>query len=98
MDRNYVITTLQAHAPELRAAGIVHLRVFGSVARDEASPASDVDLMAEFNKSRRLTLVKLRRLEGRLTDLLGARVELSSSEWMREPVRSKALREALLAF
>lgn len=98
MDKDSVITTLRAHAPELRAAGIIHLRVFGSVARDEASAASDVDLMAEFDKSKRLTLVKLGRLEGRLTDLLGARVELSSSEWMREPVRSKALREAVLAF
>lgn len=98
MNKDYVITKLRAHEPELKAAGIVHIRVFGSVARDEASSASDVDLMAEFDKSKRLTLVKLGRLEGRLTDLLGAQVELSSSEWMREPVRSKALREAVLAF
>ena len=98
MDRQQVIRTLRAHEPELKAAGILHLRVFGSVARNEASPASDVDLLVEFDRSKRLTLVKIGSLQSRLTDLLGARVELSSQEWMREPVRSKALREAVLAF
>ena len=98
MDKQEVIWILRAHEPELKAAGIVHLRVFGSVARDEASSVSDVDLLAEFDKSRRLTLVKIGSLQSRPTDLLGARVELSSQEWMREPVRSKALREAVLAF
>jgi predicted nucleotidyltransferase len=70
----------------------------GRLLRDEASPLSDVDLLAEFDKSKRLTLVKLGSLECRLTDLLGTPVEISSHEWMREPVRSKALREAVLAF
>jgi uncharacterized protein len=98
MDKHYVIMILREHEPELKAAGIVHLRVFGSVARDEATSLSDVDLMAEFDQSKRLTLVKIGNLQNRLTDLLGARVELSSPEWMREPVRSKALREAVLAF
>jgi hypothetical protein len=37
-------------------------------------------------------------LQSRLTDLLGVNVDLSSSEWMREPAKSRALREAVLAF
>lgn len=98
MNRQRVIATLREHEPELRAAGIVHLRLFGSVARGEASGNSDIDLMADFDKSRRLTLVKVGSLQSRLTDLLGVNVDLSSSEWMKEPVRSTALREAVLAF
>ena len=98
MDMRHVIQILRAHEPELKAAGIVHLRVFGSVARGDASGHSDVDLMAEFDETKRLSLVKIGSLQGRLTDLLGAPVELSSSEWMQEPVRSKALHEAVLAF
>ena len=98
MDKNYVIRLLRAHEPELKAYGIVHLRIFGSVARGDASALSDVDLMADFDKSKRITLVKIGSLQNRLTDLLGAPVELSSSEWMREPVRSRALREAVFAF
>ena len=98
MDKHYVIRLLRAHEPELRSYGIVHLRVFGSVARGDASAMSDVDLMADFDRSKRITLVKIGSLQDRLTNLLGAPVELSSADWMREPVRSKALREAVLAF
>jgi predicted nucleotidyltransferase len=72
--------------------------VFGSVARDEASSASDVDLLADFDQSKRMTLVKVGSLQNRLSQMLGAPVDLSSPDWMREPVRTKALREAVIAF
>src|ERR1700686_124700 len=98
MDKGFVISKLREHEGELKAAGIVHLRIFGSVARGETSAASDVDLMADFDKSLRLTLVKVGSLQNRLTDLLGVPVDLSSPDWMREPVRSQALREAIHAF
>ncbi len=98
MDKRYVIEKLRDHESELRAAGIVHLRVFGSVARDQSSISSDIDLLADFDKSQRLTLVKIGSLQSRLSKMLGANVDLSSAEWMREPVRSKALSEAVLAF
>ena len=98
MDKRRVVLKLREHERELKAAGIVHLRVFGSVARGESTPESDVDLMADFDKSKRLTLVKVGSLQSRLTDLLGVNVDLSSPEWMKEPVKSKALREAVLAF
>jgi len=98
MDKHQVISKLREHEVELKAAGIVHLLIFGSVARGEASAESDVDLMADFDKSKRLTLVKVGSLQSRLTELLGVHVDLFSSEWMREPVRSQALREAVRAF
>jgi uncharacterized protein len=98
MDTSHVIAKLRDHQPELRAAGIVHLRVFGSVARDQSSISSDIDLLADFDKSQRLTLIKVGRLQSRLSKMLGANVDLSSAEWMREPIRSRALREAVLAF
>jgi len=98
MDRSYVIRILREHEKELKDAGILHLRLFGSLARNEALEHSDVDLLAEFDKSRRLSLVKVGRLQVRLSELLGAQVDLSSADWMREPVRSRALSEAVLAF
>jgi hypothetical protein len=98
MDRLSVIRTLREHESELRAAGIMHLRLFGSLARDESSPESDIDLLAEFDRTKRLSLVRIGSLQSRLSELLGAEVDLSSAEWMREPIRSRALREAILAF
>ncbi len=98
MDKEKILTTLRKHAPELKAAGLIHLRLFGSVAREEATPQSDVDLLADFDPSNRITLVTIGSLENRISHLLGARVELSSADWMREPVRNQALREAVVAF
>ena len=98
MDKYFVIERLRQHEPELKAAGIVHLRVFGSVARDEASDSSDVDLMADFDESKRLSLITVAGLQIRLSAMLGAQVDLSSPDWMREKVRATALREAVLAF
>jgi predicted nucleotidyltransferase len=98
LDRDLVLLKLRHHAPELKKAGLVHLRIFGSVARGEASSESDVDLLADFDKSKRFTLLTVSRLENQLADLLGVKVELSSPDWMKEHVRKQALREAVLAF
>jgi len=98
MDKGSVIQTLRNHEPELKAAGIVHLRLFGSVARNEASARSDVDLVADFDQSKRLTLLSMVRLENRLSDLLGVKVDLSPANSMKEAVRVRAVREAIHAF
>ena len=98
MDKHYVIQTLRAHEPELKAAGIVHLRLFGSVARGESSADSDVDLMADFERSRRFTLVSMAHLENRLAELLGVKVDLSPADSMKEPVRKEADCESVMAF
>ena len=98
MSRDDVIRTLREHERELKAAGIVRLAVFGSVARGDQSVRSDVDLLAEFDKSRRYTLLTMGRLENRLADLLGAKVDLSSPEWLRASIKDQALEEAVFAF
>ena len=96
--RERVIEVLRRHAPELKAAGVIHLRLFGSVARNEATSTSDIDLMAEFDPLQRISLVTVGGLESHLTELLGSKVDLSSEKWMKEPVRVRALREAVNAF
>ena len=98
MSRDDVIRTLREHERELKAAGIVRLAVFGSVARGDQSARSDVDLLAEFDKSRHYTLLTMGRLENRLADLLGAKVDLSSPEWLKASIKDQALEEAVFAF
>jgi predicted nucleotidyltransferase len=98
MNRDEVISKLQAHEAELKSAGIVRLAVFGSVARGENSARSDVDLLADFDKTRRYTLLTMGRLENLLADLLGASVDLSSPDWLNESVKDQVLREAVIAF
>jgi uncharacterized protein len=98
MDSASVIEKLRMHEPELKAAGIVHLRLFGSVARGDSSAHSDVDLIAELDRSKHLTLLNLVRIENRLTDILGAKADLALADLMKDAVRFRAGREAILAF
>ena len=98
MDKEYVITKLREHEPELKAAGIVHLRLHGSLARGTATSASDVDLIAEFDISKHLSLLEMVGLENRLSDLLGATVDLSPQHTLKQPVATRAAHEAVLAF
>jgi uncharacterized protein len=98
MNREQVIAKLREHESELKAAGIVRLAVFGSVARGDNSPQSDIDLLADFDKTKRYTLLTMGRIENRLADLLGTRVDLSSPEWLKESIRNQVLREAVDAF
>lgn len=98
MDRDRVLEVLRSHASELKQAGVIHLHVFGSVARGESTADSDVDVFAEFEPDKAMTLVTLGSVETRLTELLARPVELSIADWMKQPVRERALREAVIAF
>jgi len=82
-----VIATLRAHETELRQAGILRLSLFGSVARGEAMPDSDVDLAAELDPAARIGLFGLGALERRLAALVGRPVDL-----LPEPVEKPRLR------
>lgn len=62
-----MITKLREHEPELKAAGIVHLRLHGSLARGTATATSDIDLIADFDASRHLSLLDMVGLENRLS-------------------------------
>jgi len=66
---------LQANATGIKAFGIARLGVFGSFARDAATPQSDVDLFVE-SLPRRSTLKDLMGLSRHLEALLGRKVEL----------------------
>jgi uncharacterized protein len=85
-----VISLLRTHAAELRAAGILHLSLFGSVARGEARADSDIDLAVEFDRDARMDLFALVGLERRLTEILGRKVDL-----IPEPVEKARLSKNL---
>ncbi|MFN0103525.1 MAG: nucleotidyltransferase family protein [Bryobacteraceae bacterium] len=98
MNKDNVIATLRAHEAELKSAGVLSLRLFGSVARDEARPDSDVDLMARFDKTRCRTLLDYAGVEEQLAHLLNVRVDLAPEDMMHEPIQAEAERQAMLVF
>ena len=98
MDKVGIVDTLRAHEAELRQLGILHLSLFGSVANGRAKEGSDVDLMAELDKTKQYSLLSLVRMEEQLNRLLETSVDFSVAEHMKSQVLQNALREAIVAF
>ena len=74
--------------------GASHIRVFGSVARGQVSPDSDVDFLVDMEPGR--SLFDLGGLLMDLQDLLGCRVDVVTEKGLRARIRDRVLREAVL--
>ena len=98
MEAAEVIAILRAHEAELKAAGIVHLSLFGSTARGDQTPESDVDLMIEYEDSKMESLLTLGGWIADVEDMLGVEVHILPKRWMRERVRGQALKDAVDVF
>ncbi len=85
MDRDEIIATLRAMEPELKAQGIEHLALFGSLARGEAGPDSDIDLLATVSGSE-VSLLDIIRLGRELSERLDRKVDLYSGR-ISNPLR-----------
>jgi uncharacterized protein len=95
MKLDEVLAILSAHEPELRRHHVATLSVFGSVARGEARPDSDVDILVEFQTP--VGLFTVFRLQRYLEELLQRRVQLVERDAVLEPLRERIYREAVRA-
>lgn len=83
---------LHEHQPELRQNyGVKSLALFGSVARNEAHPDSDVDLLVEFDRP--VGLFGLFALQDYLETLLGCPVDLGTQRSLKPRLREQVMRE-----
>ena len=98
MDRDRVLRILREHEAELKAAGVEHLRLFGSIARGEGSGNSDVDLAVTMNPNRRWTLLTIGGIQMDLCDMLGTSVDLALTEGLKPPISERVLAEGVDAF
>jgi hypothetical protein len=98
MVRDDIIARLKAHEAELKARGVAHLSLFGSAARDQVSPASDIDLAVEFDDAARVSLLDQARVQVALSDLLGRRVDLIEERAQKPRIRQAIARDRVVAF
>jgi len=98
MNREQVIATLRGHEPELRAVGVIRLSLFGSTARGDHRPDSDVDLLAAFDDTRRISLLDIAGIERQISQMLGHSVELIEEGTLKPRVRNNVEAEAVRAF
>ena len=98
MNSEQVMAMLRQHEPELRAAGVVRLSLFGSTARGDHRPDSDIDLMAAFDETRRISLLDVAGIEIQLSELLGQTVDLVEEGTLKPRVQQRVAAEAQRAF
>jgi predicted nucleotidyltransferase len=98
-ERARVLRILREHEAELRAQGVTRLRLFGSMARGDNGPDSDVDLIAEIDRSMSFSLLDLVGLQDFLRDLLGRKVDVGTTiAKMRPRMRQRFEAEAIEVF
>ena len=76
-----------------RRYGVVHLDVFGSVARGEADPDSDIDLLYVISPRARLGF-GIFDLENELSEIFGRKVDLVSKKYLHSLLRDNVIAEA----
>jgi len=79
--------------PELRRRGVRHLAIFGSVARSDDRPDSDIDVAVEIEAGRRFSLMRMEDTRLFLEDALRRRVDLGEIDSFRPRVRAAFERE-----
>ncbi len=97
MTREHALKCLAEHKDQLKQFAVAKLAIFGSVARDEATADSDVDILVEYEPDARVGLFAFVDLQRYLSELLGARVDLATPEALREEMKDQILQEAIYA-
>ncbi|MBI4337511.1 MAG: nucleotidyltransferase family protein [Chloroflexi bacterium] len=96
MKRAEAIAILQAHQEELRGMGVRSLAIFGSVARDQARPDSDIDLLVELD-GRPIGLFAFIGIQEYLESILQGKVDLVTADALHPRLRDRILGEAVRA-
>lgn len=96
MNRDDVITRLRELKPELeRDAHVSAIAIFGSFARDEAGPNSDLDILIEYEVSP--GIFQFIELQNRLSEAIGVKVDLVTKAALHPALRDRILAEVIYA-
>jgi predicted nucleotidyltransferase len=92
------LETLKAHEAELHRLGVRHAAVFGSVARGQARPESDIDVLVDLDPERPIGVFEYTRLKLYIGELLGGAIDVVNRKKLKPLLRDNILREAVNVF
>jgi predicted nucleotidyltransferase len=98
MQAHDIIAKLRGAQADLRAKGVSHAALFGSRARGDNRPDSDIDIMVEIAPDARLGVFDYVGIVNSIEDLFPVRVDVSNRKAMKPHVRPAAERDAIYAF
>ena len=99
-----MVATARIEVPQERIADFCrrhHIRklsFFGSVLRNDFAPASDVDVLVEFEQGAQVGLITLSGMEIELSGILGRKVDLNTEGFLSPYFREEVLQEAAPAY
>lgn len=93
MKRAEALRILREAQPRWEELGVSRMSLFGSVARDDARPDSDVDVLVEFNRP--TGLFEMFGLRRELEEILGRPVDLGTPNSLRAEYRDEVMSEAV---
>jgi predicted nucleotidyltransferase len=93
MPRDQVLRVLREHISTIRNFGIKSVAIFGSVARDQAGPDSDLDVLVEFDPPP--TFRRHMDLKFYLEELVGCPVHLGTPNELKARIRARVQSEAI---
>jgi predicted nucleotidyltransferase len=98
MNKGDVLIRLKAHEKALKARGVAHAALFGSLARDEQREDSDIDIMIELDPAARVTMFDYVDIKAYIAGLFHGPVDVVNREGLKPFVRPRAAADAIYAF
>ncbi|PTM98518.1 nucleotidyltransferase family protein [Mycoplana dimorpha] len=98
MRKSEAIERLQRNADAIRALGATSLYLFGSVARDEAGQASDLDLFIDYDPEKKFSLLDLVGIKLFLEDALALEVDVTTRDSLHPRLKNKIESSAVRIF
>ena len=95
MKRADALQIISQHRGDLARFKVKSLAIFGSVARDEARPESDIDLLVEFSVP--VGMFEFLDLKEYLESILKVRVDLATEPALKKQMKAQILKEAIRA-
>jgi predicted nucleotidyltransferase len=97
MKREEIIARLRQHEADLKRLGVERLYLFGSIARDEATEVSDIDLFFDYEKGK-LGLFELMDVKAFTTSILGHTTDIMTRDSLHKTLRQTIEATALRVF
>ena len=98
MNRQEILARLRESESVLRARGVMHAALFGSRARGDDRPDSDIDIMIEFDPAAHITVFNYAGLKEYIAGLFDGPVDVVNREGLKPHVRPAATTDAIYAF
>jgi predicted nucleotidyltransferase len=98
MKRDEIIETLKEREADLRAHGVTHAALFGSVARNEQNAESDIDILVDLDPAIVATIFDYAGLKDYVAGLFQGPVDVIDREALKPRVRPHAVVDAIYAF